>query len=64
MYIYIYIYYPPKESDYHEYGGLYQQKGGVTETTNLQVGSQKYLKLVVNYTLIANESLFCFDLSV
>ena len=54
----------PKESDHHANGGLYQQKRGVTETTHLQVGSQKYLTLTVNHTLIANKSLFPFDLSV
>ena len=61
--IYIYIYCPPKESDHHENGGLYQQKRGITEPTHLQVGSQKYLKLIVNYTLTANKNLLCFDLS-
>ena len=30
----------------------------VTETTHLQVWSQKYLKLIVNYTLIASKTLF------
>ena len=53
-------YCPPKVSDHHEYGSLHQQKRGLIETTDLQIGSQKYFKLIVICTLIANKCLFCF----